>query len=71
MLLNSRQNGFIFSFPPDFFRERVKEKYKKYYQSLILPYDSIDDFMASTVQTIDFPGWTMAPTEQIRLLGKK
>lgn len=71
MLLNSRQNGFIFSFPPDFFSERVKEKYKKYYQSLILPYDSIDDFMASTVQTIDFPGWTMAPTEQIRLLGKK
>lgn len=71
MLLNVRQNGFIFSFPPDYFSETVKEKYKKYYQSLILPYDTINDFMSSTIQSIDFPGWQMDPAQQIRLLGKK
>jgi len=71
MLLNARQNGFIFSFPPDYFTDRVKEKYKKYYQSLILPYDSINDFMSATIQSIDFPGWQMAEATQIRLLGKK
>jgi hypothetical protein len=71
MLLNVRQNGFVFLFPPDFFNQRVQEKYKKYYQSLILPYDNISDFMSSTIQTIDFPGWAMDPAQQIRLLGKK
>lgn len=66
MLLNARQNGFLVLFPEDFFSSTVKEKYAKYFKSLIMPYDTIEEFVTSTVQTIDFPGWNMTIANQNR-----
>lgn len=70
MILNARQNGFIVNFPPDFFNPGVQDKYSKYYRSLLLPYKSLPDFMASTVQTINFPGFSSNLQTQTRVLGK-
>jgi hypothetical protein len=70
MILNARQNSFFINFPPDFFNQAVQDKYSKYYRSLLLPYKSLPDFMASTVQTINFPGFTSSLQTQTRTLGK-
>jgi len=70
MILNNRQSSFVFQFPKEFFNSEIENKYKDYYKSLILPYDTISDFMSSTVQQIDFPGWSMTTSSQTLLLGK-
>jgi hypothetical protein len=70
MILNSRQNSFIVNLPQDFFNPAIDEKYGKYYRSLLLPYRSISEFMASTIQTVTFPGLTTTLPTQVRTLGK-
>jgi hypothetical protein len=55
MLLNNRQNGFIFNFPKKFFSERLEEKYHLYVKRMPIPYDTLRDFMNSTIQQISFP----------------
>jgi hypothetical protein len=70
MILNSRQNSFFINFPADFFNQAVQTKYEKYYRSLLLPYKSLSDFMASTVQSINFPGFASTLPTQTRVLGK-
>jgi hypothetical protein len=70
MILNSRQNGFFLNFPADFFNAEVQQKYDKYYRSLVLPYKNLSDFMASTIQSVNFPGFASSLPTQTRPLGK-
>ena len=70
MVLNSRQNSFLINLPQDFFSPEIDVKYEKYYRNLILPYRSISDFMASTIQTVNFPGLATVLPTQTRTLGK-
>ena len=58
------------SLPQDFFSPKIDEKYGKYYRNLLLPYRSISEFMASTIQTVTFPGLTSTLPTQVRPLGK-
>ena len=69
MMLDSRHSGFILLFPPTFFNEELKKTYKNYVKQLMLPYETLDDFMSSTVQSVSFPGWDMSMPQQIRKYG--
>ncbi len=55
MILNARQNGFIFNFPKGFLYEEVVEKYGGYVKRMPIPYDTVTDFVNSTIQSINFP----------------
>lgn len=70
MILNSRQNSFFLNLPVDFFNADVQKKYEKYYRSLLLPYRSLSDFMSSTIQSVNFPGFVSTLPNQTRVLGK-
>lgn len=72
MILNARQNGFIFNFPKGFIVDSVVEKYEKYINRMPIPYDNINDFINATIQQVNFPTLrTIDGTEQIRPGGFK
>ena len=71
MILNARQNGFLINLPQDFFNPEIDKKYEKYYRNLMTPYRSLSDFMASTIQTVNFPGFQSELKQQVRVLGKR
>lgn len=71
MYLDSRHSSFILLFPPTFWDPELKDIYKTYVKQMLLPYETLDDFMSSTVQQIAFPGWDMNMPQQIRKYGKE
>ena len=72
MILNARQNGFIFNFPKGFIYQEVVDKYKGYIKRMPIPYDTINDFINATIQSINFPTLrTIDTVEQVRPSGFK
>lgn len=71
MVLDAKNNNFVVLFPETFWCNNVKTKYKRYYDSMMLPYENIGDYVFSTVQSIDFPSLQIKPTQQTRKYGKK
>jgi len=72
MLINARQNSFFFQFPKGFFSDKLEQKYIGYVKRMPIPYDTLRDFMNSTIQQISFPTLTAIDhVEQIRPGGFK
>ena len=72
MILNAIQNGFLFHFPKTFLQPTVIEKYKGYIKRIPVPYDTINDYLNATIQSVNFPTLrTIDTTEQIRPGGFK
>lgn len=71
MLLNPKGSSFYFVFPRGFFPEVVTKKYLPYIKKQPIPFDNLNDYMNSTIQSIGFPSMQMDSVEQVRNLGKK
>jgi hypothetical protein len=67
MLINSRQNSFFFQFPKGFFSKALEDKYVGYVKRMPIPYETLRDFMNSTIQQISFPSFqSIDSVEQVR-----
>lgn len=64
MILNARNNQFIFNLPKHFFYPEVIERWEPVIKKLKLPYESLEDFMNSNIQSVTFPAIQTPNVEQ-------
>jgi hypothetical protein len=55
MILNAINSQFVIYFPPNFFYPEVVKKWMPVVKRLKLPYVTMEDFINSSIQSIDFP----------------
>lgn len=66
MVLNNTNYMFSIGVPSNFFYPEVKAKWEPIIERMRLPYSTIDDFMNSQIQSIEFPGLNMEVSTQQR-----
>ncbi len=71
MIINSRSTNFWFLWGKGFFPAEIVTKYTPYIRRHPIPYDTMDNFMSSSIQSLTFPTLSMDPVQQTRLYGKK
>lgn len=64
MILNSLNNQFVIRFPKNFFYPEIHERWGPIIRRLKLPYESLEDFMNASVQSLSFPAIDLTPVEQ-------
>jgi len=64
MLLNSLNNQFIVLFPQNFFYSEIRKKWDPIVRRLKLPYESMEDYINASIQSITFPSVELANVEQ-------
>ena len=69
MILNSKNNQFVFRFPKGFINEEIEKKYNFYLKRLPTPFENILDYVNHTVQSVTFPSVGSDEIEQF--VGRK
>lgn len=64
MILNSKNNQFVFRFPKGFIKPEIEEKYNFYLKRLPTPFENILDYVNHTVQSVSFPSVASEEVEQ-------
>lgn len=65
MILNSKNNQFVFRFPKGFIPADIEEKYNFYIKRLSFPFETILDYVNNTIQSISFPSVSSDIVEQM------
>jgi hypothetical protein len=71
MRLNSQSSTFIFNFPVDFIPDFLYGDFQKLMEKDFNPYDTVLDYLNSTIKQITFPALTFEAKEQFLVRGKK
>lgn len=69
MILNAKNNQFVFRFPKGFIFPEVEEKYNFYLKRLPTPFENITDYVNHTIQSVTFPSVSSDEVEQF--VGRK
>ena len=64
MILNAKNNQFVFRFPKGFIYPNLEEKYNFYLKRLPTPFENITDYVNHTIQSVTFPSVATEEIEQ-------
>jgi hypothetical protein len=64
MILNAKNNQFVFTLPKGFLDKELEEKYSYYLKRLPTPFENIEDYLNHTIQSVTFPSVTAEEVEQ-------
>lgn len=64
MLLNALNNQFVVQLQKNFFYPEIHQKWEPVVKRLKLPYENLEDFMNSSIQSISFPSLNLDLVEQ-------
>lgn len=64
MILNSLNQQFVIWFPQNFFYPEIEKKWSPVVRRLKLPYESLEDFINASIQSINFPSVELSNVSQ-------
>jgi hypothetical protein len=64
MILNAKNNQFVFRFPKGFISPELEQKYNFYLKRLPTPFANITDYVNHTIQSVTFPSVASDEVEQ-------
>lgn len=64
MILNAKNNQFVFKLPKGFLYPELQEKYSFYLKRLPSPFESVEDYLNHTIQSVTFPQVSADEVEQ-------
>jgi len=64
MILNSKNNNFIFRYPKDFLPDNLKQKYNTYLKTQPTPFKNCIEYLNATIQKVTLPILNITNIEQ-------